>query len=275
MGLDFPGTGDYVNHGSDAAIDNLDQLTCACWFKTDATATFSHIYHKATAGGINFFRTHVGNSEFVFGRFASPTNTFYITSGTTVSTDTWYYAAAFLDHDNSPNPACGIYFGDMGTLAVEQSYTGGKTDGTGTKTSDASGNLRVGNDVSGNLPMQGIIAFFAFWDTKLTVPQIQMQQFNLQYPVAAANCKVFCNNYGFTGDTGTVANFSGAGSAFDGSPSGTVVGSHHPLGPIWGRSTQNPYAVAAPSGRIMSSMANYGGLAGPGGIAGQYGGLAG
>ena len=37
----------------------------------------------------------------------------------------------------------------------------------------------------------------------------------------------------------------------------------------------NRAAVAAPSGRVMSSLANYGGLVGHGGLAGQRGGLAG
>lgn len=45
-------------------------------------------------------------------------------------------------------------------------------------------------------------------------------------------------------------------------------------GPIF-RPELSLVETEAPTGRIMSSLANYGGLAGPGGMAGPYGGLAG
>jgi len=65
-----------------------------------------------------------------------------------------------------------------------------------------------------------------------------------------------------------------SGNGITGALTGTAVAEHPPVGPIFGYDNMLPFPSAAPAGRIMSSLARYGGLAHKGGIAGRGGGLA-
>ncbi len=148
-----------------------------------------------------------------------------------------------------------LYYGDLSTRVAEVGGYAVQTVGAGPYHNTAATTLLSGiNRTAGiNGEFDGKIALIAAWDVILTLDQIELQQYNLAFPIDKANCKIFVNS-GWYG-TGTQVDWSGNGS------NGTVVGAatlspHVPLqyermNDYW----DVPYlvAVAPPAGAPMTT----------------------
>lgn len=236
MGLHFDSSSSntYVDHGSAAALDNMTNITVACWFRIteavhdilvrvcDKSSTTG--WHIALHNGavwssttVRFLRNRPGgNAE------ARITNT--------ISTNTWYFIVLTYNNTNGPK----LFIGDESTLVVEGTYdTSSPTTGSGTPSTDAAGSFYVANrngspDSSNGL--RGDIARIGVWDTEFSLAQIQRLQFAPLSVWAAEGTNLLACDY-IHGTSGTQRDV-GPGQN-NGTITGTLSLQAHPhLGPL-------------------------------------------
>lgn len=281
MALSFSGNdGDRVACGSDASLDNLATMTCLAWINTTAFLQsnnwFPKIVTKRTDGVSGNWTLGIGNNTFggapvlalITDRAYDTTTMVAESVDNTLVAGKWQFVG-FTDGGAGVNPK--LLAGDLTTLCVEPSYRAAVTAPAGALTSDAAANVLIGNRdrATPSDSMSGAIAWAGIYSADLSVAECQAIQFRTAKHLST---NVLNMHLGYNG-TGTQPDWSGSGN--NGTVTGATVADHVPLGPQWGFEGAVPYEVAAASGRIMSSLANAGGLAAAGGMAGQGGGLAG
>ncbi len=239
-------------------------FTFIMWHKPAALTTNRRLFDgKGT--GVLTMRYNTTGGNIAFQKEQATIDSESITS-TTLSTGTWYCHGFTFSEANG----CKVYAGTLTSTMVEATYSPSPTIGTGGST-DNNGNMGIGNISGASSAAFGDYGTFIAFDFEMTLAQIQEQQFR---PHVVSGCDGFYV-MGVDG-AGNVPDWSGNNIAC--TPVGVVVSADHvPLGPLFGFDLgwQGAFTAVAPSGRIMSSLADAGGLAGRGGIAGIGGGLAG
>ncbi len=182
-----------------------------------------------------------------------------------VVVDVWNYLVWVIDTAQADDEKAQLYRGDLNTAATEVTYALTDEPSALRATND---DLLIGGDGDGDgFGFEGEIAMVSVWPgTALTLEQVVAHQWATVPKVAG--CEVF-SHY----NAGDATDRSGQGN--NGTITGATQADHVPLPPQFGMDTGQAFAAAAaPTGRIMSSLAEGGGLAGAGGIAGKGGGLA-
>jgi hypothetical protein len=168
--LYFDGTDDEVVLGSPAAFDDYGggtAFTYYCLYRGDGTRSlFSRLFAKDDAGD-NFGWDMIWYNDMKFrDRRATPSEFEFSTSGTGATT--WYWV--IIAHDSSDGSTSG-YRATFGGSLVSDTPQASQT-GSGTRSSDAANDLRVGRGLSGGW-WQGGIAFFGIESGKKSIVQAQ------------------------------------------------------------------------------------------------------
>jgi len=243
MSLTFGGaTSDRVVVTAATSINTLSAWTWYGWYYPTTLTAGRKIMQKADPsspfGGrdirvvaSNFIRCDVTRAT---------TASQYITNSNALSTNKWWFIAVTYDEAAGAGEVFNVYVGDLSTLVTESTY-GTVQNGSGATTSDALGDLRIGNSTTAAQAWQGRIGPCAHFNRVMTLGEIQSHQFN---PRVASGC-VGLWNLGDNG-TGTQTDFSGNGNA--GTVTGATQSDNPPLMRRWGRKVmQALYAVTAPA----------------------------
>lgn len=218
-------TSDRVDHGSAASLDNLDPFTMMMWLRVTSLTANRRFHEKNAAVNRSFLSGGTGNISVDRGR--SGGTAIYVTNDTPLTLNAWQLLAFTFDTGAGAGEVINIYMGDLTTLAVESTY-GSTADGSGAISTDAAGNLVVGNRSSTfNRAFPGDIAVVTYVNAVLSLNQIRDWQFRPRQLVNS----VLYSHYGFNG-TGTQPDWSGNGNS--GTVTGATVADHVPLGPAFG-----------------------------------------
>lgn len=220
MALLFNADGDRVDYTGASLIDIGSVGTMLVWlYPTDDTA------RQGIAGAANAdmqlnFNGHQAGDPWVFIRQRSTT---YLQANApsanfaSYGLNKWICLATAWDGATAPILA----MGDLSTLLAEPSAYTTQTVGSGTYLTGNS--FRVGMPhFSTTLEFKGRIAFVAVWDRRLTLAELQSQQFR---PRVSDNCVLF-THLGFNG-LGNQIDWSGKG--YHGTLTGTTLASHVPI----------------------------------------------
>lgn len=234
MSLLFNANGERVNHGSGTSLDNLHQgatgFSVIAWVyhTADTTGAIASTGGGSTIGWVCGFESTVGNAMFLQ-VFKATTPTLYTSVTGTVPLNAWSFSACTYD-SNLGGVEGDLYFGDLSTLATEVSYDT-EDDGAGALQDDSATDMIVGNfEVSafGN-PLNGRLATLMVFNTRLTLAEIQRQQFRF---TPTANTVLYTHYYGTgpqpdlsgNGNNGTVTNATSADHVSLGAPFGLDFG---------------------------------------------------
>jgi hypothetical protein len=236
---------DRVTVTAAGSINNLGSggLTLIVWCYPTTINAFKYLASKEN-GTANFEKefTHNSNGQvsiFVKTSGTGATANTANTAGNKLTTNTWWYVALTLSSGLVPR----VYLGSLTANAAEASYAT-QTTGTGSPSSDSSGNFVTGNDGNGSPThaFLGRIAHVSYWSRELSLGEIIAQQWR---PQMASGC-VLMQHLGFAG-TGTQPDYSGSNNP--GTVTGaTVTPDHVPLGRMFGPGDEGlPYVVSAGS----------------------------
>lgn len=212
-------TSDNVSFGSAASLDNLSPMTFLCILRATTLTAGRVIVGKqntATAGLRFTVDTTVGTMNLRRQRATTALN--YSANTLPLVTGKWMLAAFTMDM--GATPAAHIYRADKDTPIAECGYSA-SNNGSGTPTSDASYNLRVGNDDRLTVAFQGDIAVVAIFNRVLTIQEIQDWYHNPRGTISGC---VLYSRLGWYG-TGTQPDWSGSGN------NGTASGASLNTGP--------------------------------------------
>ena len=253
MSLTFTDTTtDVVDVGSPAAFDTMAVGTILTWVNPTTLAN-NHSYVRKRVSSTQNLSFQGSDASGNLGFFiAQSADLQVITNDTPLSTGAWHFAGVHWDVGGATGDQA-IFTGTLSALATANSL-GTQTEGTAPQGNDSSASMGLGNTAPGNngSSCAADIAWVGIWDIRLTLAQIQAQQF---HPHVNANC-IGMWHLGFAGDTGTVADLSGNGN--NGTPTGTTVADHVPLGPQFGFDNYSPYVVAAATGPNMLTLLGVG-----------------
>lgn len=220
--------------------DSPTAFTVIMWhFPTTQTA-LRRLWVKANAGGTTFIdaQWRFGDANDIEFEVPRATASAVSITNTGFSTNTWYCHAFTYDESDGNR----VFYGTLTTPMAEAGYAS-RSAGSGT-TNTHDSNLTIGNFSSAQtVAYQGRIATFQLIAERLTLGQIQALQFK---PRVVANTKIFLV-LGYNG-TSTQPDWSGNGNS--GAVSGATVGSHVPLGPLFGADSgwQGAFTAAAGGG---------------------------
>ncbi len=171
--IDFDGTDDLINIGSDASIDNVfvGGATLTAWIKpsSDGENDLGRIFDKSTStngsDGWHWLVTDEssGKVELVFGH--GRTNQPYWSSPLNVILNEWNHVAVTYDNSSSSNNPSFYINGISVTASLTGSTTGDAVD-------DSSQNLFIGNNTGGDRSFAGGIAGIALWGKSLSALEI-------------------------------------------------------------------------------------------------------
>ncbi len=148
-GVTFDGTGDYIDVGSSANLDNLPRggaFSVSTWFKYDNEGVLLSKEASASTYGW-YIRKASTTFQFLIG--TNGTNAYYYVTANAPSTGSWYHVVATYDDLGDRKPR--IYIN--GTYLTPQTHTAA----TGTVDDDSSYNLSFGKLTSGFWYLDGIM----------------------------------------------------------------------------------------------------------------------
>lgn len=156
-GLNFDGADDSVNAASAAAFDNMTTLTVSAWIKPDTLGENNNgrIMQKsgngASSAGWRFFLSGGAGTERMSFQVTYAPDPARTSANGTISLNTWQHVALTWDASSLAQTNIKIY-----KNGSETSYATG-ADGSGSRTSDASNDLIIGNDSTQVRSFDGLI----------------------------------------------------------------------------------------------------------------------
>jgi len=153
-GIDYDGSDDEINCGSDASLDNVAALTAEAWIQPETGIdTLPRIFEKRGAGEVKlWYKNGAGAVALVFVHQTTATS---LRRDTTDTVPLSAFTHAVVTWDGSLN-ASGVLHYLNGALAA---MTAG-TNGTGTLEDDAAGDLWIGNRHNATRTWTGILDEF-------------------------------------------------------------------------------------------------------------------
>jgi len=181
MALDFTGSTDNVNYGSASQFDDVSVGTIMAWVRPTDFSSDAHIQAILTKNRLPF-RFYVddfnGSLRFSIGK-SGPNNVIAAVESTLAGwgINRWLFAAVVFEFDNMAQSR--LYSGNLGIIALEATSYSARTNGSGSRSGDASFDLQVGNaaDTQGNF-LDEIAYIHYVVGRKLTLPEIQEEQFH-------------------------------------------------------------------------------------------------
>lgn len=215
-----------------AAIDSLTSFTTMSWATRSAKSSLQRLWVKHTLNDDNTFRRGAAEDDLAMVVQQSGSISQWESSGGVIPTlSTWYCMATY--YDQSATPTSRIYVGTLTTpLAEVAAYTAASTSGSGSKTTENSGDLRIGNRNGNDRSWAGDIAIHHLEAGILTLGEMQSWQFR---PRPLLDTRWF-GHLGFNGAliSPNLCGSGAGGGTFSGSGTATGVVSHVPLGPYSG-----------------------------------------
>jgi len=205
---------------NDSSIEGLTAFTFMGWIKTNATAKDDGIFYRVNASDGSVYRLIFddtsGNMQFATWR-ASGIG-FRTTNDAPVSNDVWTCVAGTFDATNGAE----VYTGTLDSPMVESSYGTESPESGVLDTND--GDLILGNHIATKSTrfLDGSMAKFKHFDTRLTVEELILQQY-LNVPSAALKIDMELGTSGTT----TQEDLSGFGNTA--AITGATKSDHVPL----------------------------------------------
>ena len=146
--FDSTTTNTWLNYGSASHFDNLAPMTAFMWIRRTGAPTLGRVLGKEASGGVGWYCADVqvggAANSFRTQRATSGTNQSAQTVANIAVTDKLQFVA-FCIPAIGTNPQ--ILVGSPYEVAAEPTYSS-QVGGTGSNSSDAAGNLAIGNDSS-------------------------------------------------------------------------------------------------------------------------------
>lgn len=218
MALTFAaGSGDRVDHGSAASLDNLTQtaLTVWAWVYRTGEGADQSVLSKMGAGAVGWlWRLHGGSPSGSMSLLVdrATTDTIYTTSVAVVAANTWTFVA--VTYDPAAAPAVRMYSGTLaGAVSEITSFVSptGNVNGSGTPSADAAFNLYVGNVQLTNLAFEGRIERGGVVNRVLTSSDLEAIRLAVIKDCNVADTKLLVSyrngdvtDYSGNGNTGTI-----------------------------------------------------------------------
>lgn len=252
MALVFGATGDRVDHGSGAGLDDLGAgaFTVWAWVYRTADGGNQHIVAKdgAFPSGWGFIADEYttgnpGQIRFVVFRVdGTGTNWTDFASGTgatdKIALNEWTFVAA--TYDTAAATRASLYRGTLTAPAAETTYAIAQNGAAGAALADAAYNLYVGNlQRATGFPFKGRIARGGIVARRLTLAEVQRLQYATLAQAAAEPHRLLFDY----ADAASQGDYSGNGNA------GTVTGATIADGPGLPRAAAPlwlPYAATTP-----------------------------
>jgi hypothetical protein len=224
--LSFTST-DSVNFGSASSIDDCfnNDGTMVMWVFPTATTAASTFARKDNTGAIWSF-TGAASVQFTLARSTQSLAMIYTTANLpNFGTNKWVFIAVVWDTAGANGDQI-LYSGDLTHTVAAGSSPSPQRVGSGTVTSQDALSLFVGNNVGGAAPFPGNIAYTGLWNRRLSLGELQDQQF---HPHVTSG-SVIASYLGFNG-TSSQPDWSGNGNA--GTVTGSAVVAHVPIGRLF------------------------------------------
>lgn len=169
--VEFNGTDNYINCGSDSSIDNMSPWTVAAWINPDnvGEGTTGRIIDKRAADNSGYQNFYVSSSDSNGLGFSRDTTSgeMYAKSGG-LSFDAYQHAAVTWDGGFDASEDVIFYIdGDVEAHTADQ-------DGGGSVDSNADGNLYIGNRAANDRTFDGELSELYMWDVVLTPAEIKI-----------------------------------------------------------------------------------------------------
>lgn len=207
-------TADYVNHGSDTSLDDLDPITVMCWIYLNTLVASSSArnlaFNKATAGdeGFSFYPGGASDNQ-VTSLVRQGSGTWLVKDASNTNfahfgVNKWLFCAAAAEF----GVAGKTLIGDLSNAPTEpSSYDVNNQVGSGSLSTDAGQNFYVGSGrtLTTFFGVNGIIAFGHIVSGYLTDQQIYQQW---MMPHVISGSRMF-RWYGLDGTMGTQYDWSG------------------------------------------------------------------
>jgi len=155
-GVEFDGTDDYVDCGSDASLEVADNFTISFWMKADTTGGWRGMVQKGRDDVNDYFGVWLSGTTLYFGTNKTDESA-NLLSGGSISTNIWYYITAVYDGINKRVYTNGILAGGPTAAGVGNS----------------SKNLSIGRALGVSEYHDGQITEVAIWNTVLSAQQIK------------------------------------------------------------------------------------------------------
>lgn len=205
-----------------ASINGLPKMSFLVWAYPTTLTDGRRLWDKKDdAGGYNRFQlSSTGNGYLRFFIQQATSGASGITNEK-FTINAWNCAAH--TYDDSVSQRVHAYLGSLTSTLAECTWASWD-DGSGSRRANNNNNLYIGNDQLVNASFQGRIALVAIWNEVLTQAQFIQQQFQLDRPVAPANCVLF-SHLGM----GAANAIDWSGYVNNGAITGATLSGHLPL----------------------------------------------
>lgn len=210
---------DRVDCGNGSTLNDLTAFTVMQWAYPTAQTFNRRFFDKDGKKIGGWDSADVSDIRLIVSR--ATTNGDARTTGLNLALNTWHFVAFTYDETDGPR----VFGGRLDAAASEASYTT-RTVGAGGTTADSTGNFVIGNRTTGasNVAFEGRFAWTAAWNRRLTLAEIQAQQFR-PFCKSSDGCVGFWH-LGWAG-TGIQPDLSGNGNNC--TVTGATVADHAPL----------------------------------------------
>lgn len=245
-------SGEFVNHGSNSALDNMPAFTLWAWVYRTANGGNQHIFTKDNSypSGWSFVVDNVpGEGALRFVLFRTGAATDVVSGALFVPLNTWTFVC--VTYDNAANPQAKLYTSSYSTNAAEVSTYELQQNGTGTAISDAAASLYVGNLQRAPLyPFLGRFARESVINRALSLSEINIVRHETLLGANVSGTKILSDS---TTTAATQTDYSGSGN--DGALTGGTLATHLPFFGITTASLPNAANGAAYSENISYTNA--------------------
>lgn len=235
-------TSDQVSCGSASVLDNLTTWTALLWLFCTTRTTNRALFSKASGGvGIGVVHTDTsGNLRLTVSRVS--TNFQQSTTGGPIAANTWICFAVTFDRGG---PTAGFYKGTLSANMAAVS-TSAATNGSGSFSSDASGNLVWGNDTSTTASFRGTFGYAAHFNRVLSLAEMISWQWDPSVLTSG------CVNFMWFGLNGTGTQPDLSGKLGNGTVTGATEARHCPILPGFAR--RDAYATIGRAAPVASPI---------------------
>lgn len=231
------GSTDHIDHGT--ALGNWTAASACGWYYPTSLTTFDTFWYLIT-GGFQTPSASIRSSVELAIAWKGTSNLLYITNNASLTTNKWWFIGWTVDTSLGATLKVKIYLGDLTTRPTARTF-GTTTEGA-TYNSNSGGTFTTGDNASASQSFAGDVAGLMVWPG-VTLTEAQIQQHWHRFIPQVAGCKLF-THYGLVADAAsTQPDWSGNGNT--GTPTGAVLASHPPLGPLFAFDLEDLYQIAA------------------------------
>jgi hypothetical protein len=194
----FDGVDDYINLGSDSSLDNMPTMTLSAWIypKTEGEGGLGYILDKSNSdtNGFRFRTQNTGGTqprEIGFRVDYSTTDLYRYSVNNVIDLNEWNHVVVTWNGSSSSS-SVHIYVNGK-----EVAYRS-NSEGVGTRVSDSSNNLLIGNNVATSSSFNGTIDEVRIYNRSLSAEEVyNLYNFNLT-KYNSTNWNLYINQTGLS-----------------------------------------------------------------------------